>query len=104
MERAAYTPKEFAALFGKSQTWGYRQIYSGKVTSTTEHGRTLIPAHEVDKVLQTAQRKGKPAKKAAAPKPAKPASVREMLIRGSQASTKGRNQHGGMPARKTPKG
>ena len=45
---------EFAKLFGKSQTWGYRQIYGGKVKAITEHGRILIPAAEVDAILKTA--------------------------------------------------
>jgi hypothetical protein len=50
-ERAAFSPVEFAALFGKSQTWGYRQIYSGSVKAITEHGRILIPAAEVEAIL-----------------------------------------------------
>lgn len=54
LERVAFSPGEFAELFGKSQTWGYRQIYAGKVKAITEHGRILIPAAEVDAILQTA--------------------------------------------------
>ena len=54
MERVAFSPGEFAALFGKSQTWGYRQIYGGKVKTITEHGRILIPAKEVERILGTA--------------------------------------------------
>lgn len=53
-ERVAFTPGEFAALFGKSQTWGYRQIYAGKVKVITEYGRTLIAAAEVDRLLASA--------------------------------------------------
>ena len=53
-ERVAFSPGEFAALFGKSQTWGYRQIYGGKVKAITQHGRILIPAAEVDAILKTA--------------------------------------------------
>ena len=64
--RVAFSPGEFAKLFGKSQTWGYRQIYSGKVKAITEHGRILIPAAEVDAILKTAGvydgLKAKPAK------------------------------------------
>lgn len=51
LDRVAFSPGEFAALFGKSQTWGYRQIYAGKVKTVTELGRILIPAAEVDRVL-----------------------------------------------------
>lgn len=54
LKRVAYSPGEFAELFGKSQTWGYRQIYQGKVKAITEHGRILIPAKEVEKVLESA--------------------------------------------------
>lgn len=52
--RVAFSPSEFATLFGKSQTWGYRQIYAGKVKTITEHGRILIPAAEVERILGTA--------------------------------------------------
>ncbi len=52
--RVAYSPGEFAELFGKSQTWGYRQIYAGKVNAITEHGRILIPAKEVERILEKA--------------------------------------------------
>ena len=53
-DRVAFSPGEFAALFGKSQTWGYRQIYAGKVKTITEHGRILIPAKEVERILGSA--------------------------------------------------
>lgn len=54
LERVAFSPGEFAKLFGKSQTWGYRQIYGGKIKAITEHGRILIPAAEVEAILKTA--------------------------------------------------
>ncbi len=54
LERVAFSPGEFAELFGKSQTWGYRQIYGGKVKAITEHGRILIPAAEVEAILKKA--------------------------------------------------
>lgn len=53
-KRVAFSPAEFAELFGKSQTWGYRQIYAGKVNVITDHGRTLIPAAEVERILGSA--------------------------------------------------
>lgn len=56
MDRVTFSPGEFAKLFGKSQTWGYRQIYAGKVKTITEYGRILIPASEVEKILGTAGR------------------------------------------------
>ncbi len=54
LQRVAFSPGEFAALFGKQQTWGYRQIYAGKVNAITEHGRILIPAAEVERILAKA--------------------------------------------------
>ncbi|HEV2692913.1 MAG TPA: hypothetical protein VG347_08475 [Verrucomicrobiae bacterium] len=53
-QRVTFSPGEFAALFGKAQTWGYRQLYSGKVKATTEYGRIMIPASEVERILATA--------------------------------------------------
>jgi hypothetical protein len=53
-KRVAFAPAEFAALFGKSQTWGYRQIYAGKVETITKHGRILIPAADVERILAEA--------------------------------------------------
>lgn len=71
-ERVAYSPGEFAKLFGKSQTWGYREIYRGNVKAITEHGRILIPAKEVERILESAgiydgREKAKPAQKKAKP-------------------------------------
>lgn len=54
LERVAFSLSEFAKLFGKSQTWGYRQIYAQKVKAITEHGRILIPAAEVVAILEKA--------------------------------------------------
>lgn len=56
LQRVTFSPSEFAALFGKSQTWGYRQIYAGKVQTITEYGRILIPASEVERILGSAAR------------------------------------------------
>ena len=54
LKRVAFSPGEFATLFGKSQTWGYRQIYAGKVKTITQHGRILIPAADVERILAEA--------------------------------------------------
>lgn len=53
-QRVAYSPAEFSALFGKSQTWGYRQVYAGTVAVVTQRGRILIPASEVERLLRSA--------------------------------------------------
>ena len=50
-ERAAYSPTEFAALFGRSPTWGYRQIYAARVKPISDCGWLLIPREEVDLFL-----------------------------------------------------
>ena len=54
LEKVALTPEEFAALFGKSQTWGYRQLYAGKVKAIKDYGRLMIPVAEVERVLSEA--------------------------------------------------
>ena len=50
-DRVAYSPAEFAGLCGRSPTWGYRQIYSGKLKPISDCGRLLIPRSEVDGFL-----------------------------------------------------
>jgi len=54
--RAALSPREFAASFGKHASWAYRLLYSGKIHAITELGRLLIPATELERVLNLAQR------------------------------------------------
>ena len=53
-ERVAFTPGEFAAGFGRSETWGYRQLYSGRVKAIQISGRLLIPKSEIDRLLAEA--------------------------------------------------
>jgi hypothetical protein len=53
--RAAYSPAEFAAAFGKHATWAYRLLYAGKINAITEFGRILIPYSERDRILSGAQ-------------------------------------------------
>jgi predicted site-specific integrase-resolvase len=50
-EKAVLTPTEFAALFGRTYTWAYRQIYAGKVQVLTQLGRMMIPKSEVECLL-----------------------------------------------------
>ena len=56
IDRAAYSPAEFAASFGKHASWAYRLLYSGKIHAITEFGRILIPAAELKRVLAAAER------------------------------------------------
>jgi hypothetical protein len=53
-ERLAFSPKEFAAALGKSATYGYRQIYAGRIKPISDAGRMLIPRSEVDRFLARA--------------------------------------------------
>lgn len=53
-KRLTYSPAEFAELFGREQTWAYRQVYAGKVKVITQFGRIMIPATEVDRILESA--------------------------------------------------
>src|SRR5439155_16280978 len=50
-DRFGFSPAEFAALNGKSTTWGYRRIYHGDVKVISTAGRILIPRSEVDRFL-----------------------------------------------------
>jgi len=53
-QRLGFSPKEFSEANGKSATWGYRQIYSGKVKVISDCGRLLIPRSEVERFLARA--------------------------------------------------
>jgi len=50
-ERLAFSPAEFAALCGRSPTWGYRQIYAARIKPISDCGRLLIPRSELDSFL-----------------------------------------------------
>jgi hypothetical protein len=54
--RRAYSPAEFAATCGRHASWAYRLLYGGKIRAVTELGRILIPAAELERVLNSAQR------------------------------------------------
>jgi hypothetical protein len=51
-EKVVLSPTEFSTLFGRHYTWGYRQIYAGKIKVITNLGRMMIPRTEVDRLLQ----------------------------------------------------
>jgi hypothetical protein len=54
-QRLAFTPAEFAATCGRHPTWAYRLLYANKIRAITELGRILIPASELERVLNLAQ-------------------------------------------------
>jgi hypothetical protein len=78
-EKAVLTPTEFAALFGRTYTWAYRQIYAGKVQVLTQLGRMMIPKSEVERLLLDKQvYNGKPTRRSKAPPAVQP--VRQEAI------------------------
>ena len=56
IERAAYSPSEFAAACGRHATYAYRLLYAGKIKAVSSLGRLLIPASELSRVMATAER------------------------------------------------
>jgi hypothetical protein len=54
-ERLGYSPAEFGSLFGRSASWGYRQIYAGRVKPISDCGRILVPRSEVERFLGRAE-------------------------------------------------
>jgi hypothetical protein len=53
-DRIALSVAEFACLVGRSATYGYRQIYAGRVKPISDAGRMLIPRGEIDRFLARA--------------------------------------------------
>lgn len=53
-ERAAYSPAEFAALFGRKKTWTYRQLYAGRVKGIAIIGQIMIPRTEAERLTSLA--------------------------------------------------
>src|SRR5689334_9609107 len=52
--RFAFSPFEFGHILGKSETWAYRQLYSGALKAIPEAGRILIPRSELERFLARA--------------------------------------------------
>jgi hypothetical protein len=51
LDRLAYSPAEFAALFDHAPVWGYRRIYCGDVKVLRQGGRLMIPRGEIENFL-----------------------------------------------------
>ena len=47
----ASSPAEFARLFDRHPTWGYRRIYAGDIRVLRQAGRMLIPRSEIERFL-----------------------------------------------------
>lgn len=52
--RQAYSIAEFAALFGKHRSWAYRQIKKGRIKAIRGYGALLVPATEIQRMIQSA--------------------------------------------------
>ena len=55
-EKRAFTPAEFAALFGREKTWTYRLLYAGKINGISDYGRMMIPASEAVRIESEGKR------------------------------------------------
>jgi hypothetical protein len=53
-QRAALSPEEFAAKFGKQKIWTYRQIYAGRIKAITGFGNMMIPMTELARLVDSA--------------------------------------------------
>ena len=62
-ERIAYSPAEFASLFGKEQTWAYRKIYAGQIKVIKSFGNMMIPTSEINRILGSASYEDSPMEK-----------------------------------------
>ena len=51
VKRAAYSYEEVAAMVGKKRTWTYRQVAKGRLKPITGYGAAMIPAAEVERML-----------------------------------------------------
>ena len=66
-----YTPAEFAALYGRHPSWGYRRVYCGAVKVLKGSPQMAIPEAEVIRFNSETIRYEK-SKKLSAAKPAAP--------------------------------
>jgi hypothetical protein len=51
-----YSIAEFSRLFQHSPSWGYRQVYAGRVAVIDGLGDLRVPASEVQRLLNSARR------------------------------------------------
>ena len=49
--RLGFSVEEFSASFGHHHSWGYRQLYSGRVRKLDIDGRIIIPRSEIERLL-----------------------------------------------------
>jgi hypothetical protein len=51
--RRAYSMEETAAFFGKERSWAYRQVKAGRIKVIIGYGAMLVPAAEIDRILDS---------------------------------------------------
>lgn len=54
-KRVAYSPAEFAAMFGHDRSWTYRLLYKGQLKAIQNLGRLMIPESEIARLLKDAE-------------------------------------------------
>ena len=50
-KRCVYSLPEFAEMMGRHRSWAYRQVSEGRIKVITGFGKAMIPAAEVDRIL-----------------------------------------------------
>mgnify|MGYP001946355822 CR=1 FL=1 len=50
--RVAYTFAEFADQFGRERTWTYKLAAKKKIKVIRGYGKAMVPASEVDRILE----------------------------------------------------
>ena len=53
--KPTYTVAEFAALFNHHKSWAYRLIYTKRINVIKDFGIAMIPASEVNKIVEAAK-------------------------------------------------
>jgi hypothetical protein len=56
--QVAFTLAEFAAKFGKHRCWAYRLADEGLIRTISGYGTKLVPASEVERILNGEQEGG----------------------------------------------
>lgn len=56
LERAAFSMREFSALFGRHEVWAYRLAYAHKIKVIHDlSGQMMVPRQELDRLTDSAQ-------------------------------------------------
>jgi hypothetical protein len=99
-DKKAYTPEEFASLFGHEKTWSYRLVWAGKISPWPEgYGKMMIPASEVARLEAMGERYNGKKKKVAATKAGPKLTKKETAKKNLEAKAVSQNKK--LPTPKT---